>query len=176
MKRAVLLALAVVVAVVLQVSVFSRLAWHGVGPDLCLLVVVAAGLARDERFAMLAGFAGGLVLDLAPPADHVAGRWALALTLVGYLAGRARQEQRPSRLSVLVLAGACSLVGSSVFALTGLLVGELGGGVAGALPVVLTAAAWDLALALVVVPPLARLLGDARPAPLERLTPRQVVS
>ena len=40
------------------------------------------------------GFAAGLLLDLAPPADHVAGRWALALVLVGYLAGRVRQDVR----------------------------------------------------------------------------------
>ena len=32
----------------------------------------------------------GLLLDLAPPADHVVGRWALALIVVGYVAGRMR--------------------------------------------------------------------------------------
>lgn len=176
MKRVVLVGVAVVVALVLEVSVFSTLTWRGVGPDLCLLVVVAAGLARDERFAMLVGFAAGLVLDLAPPADHVAGRWALALTLVGFVAGRARERHRPTRLSVLALAGACSVVGTSTFALTGLLLGDAGGTVAGALPVVLVAAVWDVLLALLVVPPLTRLLGDSRPAPLEVLTARQAVS
>ena len=59
-------------------------------PNLCLLVVVAAALTVEAPFALLLGFTAGLTLDLAPPADHVAGRWALALVLVGYLAGRVR--------------------------------------------------------------------------------------
>ena len=81
--RAVLLGLAVGVALVLQTSVFPHLAWRGVGPDVVLLVVVAGGLARGAHVGMVLGFASGLVLDLAPPADHVAGRWALALLVVG---------------------------------------------------------------------------------------------
>ena len=86
--------LAVSVALVLQLSVFSQLSWHGVVPDLVLLVVVAAALVRGAEFGMVLGFAGGVLLDLAPPADHVAGRWALALLLVGYVAGRVRQDAR----------------------------------------------------------------------------------
>ena len=35
---------AVVVATVLQVSLFPHVAWHGIVPNLCLLVVVAAAL------------------------------------------------------------------------------------------------------------------------------------
>ena len=86
--RDVVSALAVSLALVLQVSLFSHLSWHGVVPDLVLLVVVAAGLAHGTEYAMVLGFGGGLLLDLAPPADHVAGRWALALLVVGYVAGR----------------------------------------------------------------------------------------
>ena len=72
----------------LQVSVFPHLAWRGVVPDLVLLVVVRVGLRVGSEFAMVLGFGGGLLLDLAPPADHVVGRWALALVVVGLVAGR----------------------------------------------------------------------------------------
>ena len=82
---------------VLQVAVFPHLAWEGIVPNLCLLVVVAAALVRGPAFAATLGFFAGLLLDLAPPADHVAGRWALALVVVGYLAGRMRQDARPDR-------------------------------------------------------------------------------
>ena len=86
----------VVLALVLQVSLFPHLAqgWmgHGVVPNLCLLVVVAAALVRGPEQAAVLGFVAGVLLDLAPPADHVAGRWALALVLVGYVAGRMRPE------------------------------------------------------------------------------------
>ena len=61
-------------------------------PNLALLVVVAAALVRGPEFAAVLGFAAGLAVDLAPPADRVAGRWALALVVVGYLAGRVRRE------------------------------------------------------------------------------------
>ncbi len=52
-------------------------------PNLCLLVVVGAALTRGPQFAAVLGFVAGVALDLAPPADHVAGRWALALVVVG---------------------------------------------------------------------------------------------
>ena len=81
----------------LQVSVFPHLAWQGIVPNLCLLVVVGAALTRGPQFAVVLGFLAGVALDLAPPADHVAGRWALALVVVGYLAGRVRQDVRPHR-------------------------------------------------------------------------------
>ena len=80
----------------LQVAVFPHLAWEGIVPNFCLLVVVAAALVRGPAFAATLGFFAGLLLDLAPPADHVAGRWALALVLVGYVAGLMRQDTRPT--------------------------------------------------------------------------------
>ena len=80
-------AVLVIVTIVLQVSVFSHFAIDGVVPDFALLVVIAAALVRGPDYAALVGFAAGLVLDLAPPADHTAGRWALSLVLVGYLTG-----------------------------------------------------------------------------------------
>ena len=81
--RWVVAAAAIVLALVVQVSLFPHLAWNGIVPNLCLLVVVAAALTVEAPFALVLGFTAGLVLDLAPPADHVAGRWALALTMAG---------------------------------------------------------------------------------------------
>jgi rod shape-determining protein MreD len=117
-----LVALALVsVALVLQVTLFPHLAWAGIVPNLVLLVVVASALARGAQFAAVLGFAAGLLLDLAPPADHVAGRWALAFVLVGYLAGRVRQDVRPSVTSVIAMVAGSSFVGTSVYALSGVL-------------------------------------------------------
>ena len=42
--RALVALRAVAVALVLQVSLFPHLAWHGIVPNLCLLVVVASAL------------------------------------------------------------------------------------------------------------------------------------
>lgn len=112
--RRVLLAVAlVVVAAALQVTVLARLPLPGATPDLLLLVVVGLALAYGPGFGLAAGFGAGLAADLAPPADHEVGRWALVLTLIGYLAGMARDESRRSAfvpLVVVAVAGAASVL------------------------------------------------------------------
>jgi rod shape-determining protein MreD len=149
--RALAAVAAVSLALVLQVSVFSHLAVQGVVPDLVLLVVVGAALVHGSELGLVLGFGAGLLLDLAPPADHVAGRWALALMVVGYVAGRLTTG--PSRpLQRLGVAAAASFIGTSVFALTGLLLRDPAVGVGELLRVEVVALAWDVGLALVVLP------------------------
>lgn len=143
----------VAVALVLQVSFFPHLAWDGIVPNLVLLVVVGAALTRGPQFAAVLGFAAGLALDLAPPADHVAGRWALALVVVGYVAGRVRRDARPTPGTVLASVAASSFVGTSVFALTGLLLQDPAMGIPELLEVVLVGVVWDVLLTPLVLPP-----------------------
>ncbi|THI91287.1 rod shape-determining protein MreD [Nocardioides sp.] len=160
---------AVVGALVLQVTVLPHFAWRigglGVVPDLVLLVVVATAIATDTRFATLAGFGAGLLLDVAPPADHVAGRWALALMVVGYVVGRLVHDntadvgrfepesvRRPPVPLMLAAAAGGSFIGTSVFALTGLLVDDAAVAVSDLLPVALVALLLDVIAALAVVP------------------------
>jgi rod shape-determining protein MreD len=154
LARALTALAAVVAALVLQVTVFPYVAWDGIVPNLVLLVVVAAALTRGPQFAAVLGFLAGVSLDLAPPADHVAGRWALALVLVGYLAGRVRQDQKPTTTTVVLTVAGASFIGSSVFALSGMLLGEGGAGVGGVLAVVVVAVVWDVLLTPFVLPPL----------------------
>src|SRR4051794_35963019 len=118
--RAMAALVAVSVALVLQASLFSHLAFQGVVPDVVLLVVVAAALVHGPQLGLVLGFAAGLLLDLAPPADHYAGRWALALMVVGYVAGRLASASAVRVSQWLPVAAASSFVGTSVFALTGL--------------------------------------------------------
>jgi rod shape-determining protein MreD len=154
----------VVVALVLQVAVFPHLAWEGIVPNFCLLVVVAAALVRGPAFAATLGFFAGLLLDLAPPADHVAGRWALALVLVGYVAGLMRQDTRPTVGTIVATVAASSFVGTSVYALTGLVLGDAVAGAGDVARVILVALLWDVLLAPFVVPVLMRLFTRLEPA------------
>ena len=148
-----LVALAVVlVALVLQVTVFPQPAWNGVVPNLVLLVVVAAALTRGAQFAAALGFVSGVLLDLAPPADHVAGQWALSLVLVGYVAGRVQQEVRPSALAVVATVAGSSFVGTSVFALLGMALGEVPVDVSALLGVIAVSVLWDVLLTPFVLP------------------------
>jgi len=162
--RGLVAALAVAVALVLQVTVFPHLAWQGIVPNLCLLVVVGAALTRGPQFAAVLGFLAGVALDLAPPADHLAGRWALALVVVGYLAGRVRQDVRPTATAVVATVAASSFVGTSIFAISGLLLRDPALGVPDLLEVILVAVVWDVLLTPFVLPLVMRMFHRLEPA------------
>jgi len=150
-------------ALVLQVALFPMLSFEGVVPNLALLVVVAAALVRGPEFAAVLGFVGGLAIDLAPPADHVAGRWALALVVVGYLAGRVRQDAGGSAVAAVVTVAACSFVGTSVFALSGMLLHDPAVPVVEALRVIPVAVVYDVLVTPFVLPLVMRLFRRLEP-------------
>lgn len=164
--RALVLTMVITFAVVLQVALFPHLAYAGVVPNLALLVVVAAALVRGPEFAAVIGFLSGLAIDLAPPADHVAGRWALALVVVGYLAGRVRQDARTSALAAIVTVAASSFVGTSIFALSGMVLSDPAVPAVEALAVIPTAVVYDVLITPFVLPLMMRLF--------RRLEPHQV--
>ena len=110
LARSALITGVVLLAVTAQVAVFSLFSVNGVVPDLALIVVVAASIARGPQFGAVIGFVAGLLVDRAPPADHVAGRWALALVVVAILAGRVRNEARSNPLAGLATVAVCSFV------------------------------------------------------------------
>lgn len=150
--RSLLAAVAVVFSLALQISLMPHLAWNGVVPNLVLLVVVATALTCSPRFAMGVGFAAGVLMDVVPPADHYVGRWALALVLVAWMASSVRQGNRPSTLQVLGTVAAASFVGTSVFALSGVILRDPLVGVGEVLGVVLAGVVWDLVMTPFVVP------------------------
>jgi rod shape-determining protein MreD len=154
----------VVVALVLQVAIFPHLAWEGIVPNFCLLVVVAAALVRGPSFAATLGFFAGLLLDLAPPADHVAGRWALALVVVGFVAGLMRQDTRASATTIVATVAVSSFVGTSVYALSGIVLGDAVGGFGDVLRVIVVALLWDVLLTPLVLPAVMRLFTRLEPA------------
>ena len=150
-------------ALVLQVSLFPHFAWQGIVPNLCLLVVVGAALTRGPQFAVVLGFLAGVAIDLAPPADHLAGRWALALVVVGWVAGRVRQDVRPTAVAVVVTVAASSFIGTSVFAITGMLLQDPVLDVSQLLQVILVAVLWDVLLTPFVLPPVMTMFNRLQP-------------
>ena len=85
-----LLTIALLAAVVLQLTVVNRLPLPGAAvPDLVLLLVTAIAVMTGPATGALAGFAGGLALDTAPPAAHYAGEYALVFCLAGWGAAQA---------------------------------------------------------------------------------------
>ena len=167
-RNAVLMAL-VCFAIVAQAVIFRFVSVDGVVPNLALIVVVVAAISRGSQFAAVLGFGAGLLLDLAPPADHVAGRWALALVLVGYLAGRVRQDARTSPMMAVVLVGAASFVGTSLFAFSGVVLNDSALPVDEMVRVIVISVLWDLMLAPFLVPVLLWLLDRVQPTRLARV-------
>jgi rod shape-determining protein MreD len=161
--RVVVAFLVVSLALVLQVSLFPHFAWQGIVPNLCLLVVVGAALTRGPQFAVVLGFLAGVAIDLAPPADHLAGRWALALVVVGWVAGRVRQDVRPTAVAVVVTVAASSFIGTSVFAITGMLLQDPVLDVSQLLQVILVAVLWDVLLTPFVLPPVMTMFNRLQP-------------
>lgn len=121
-RRVLLATLLLVVALLTQSAVLSRLPLPGSPPDLLLVLVLTLALLAGSAPGALAGFVTGLLVDLG--ADHELGRTALVYTLVGYLAGRAQYGPHRSILRALLVVAATAAAGVSVFALVGLLLGD----------------------------------------------------
>jgi rod shape-determining protein MreD len=162
--RAAVVAALVVFTVTLQVSVFSHFAFEGVAPDMGLLLVIGAALVRGPTYGALVGFVAGLVLDLAPPADHTAGRWALALVVVGYVAGMARADGSQSAVATLMIVASGAFIGTSLYALSGLVLGEPSVTVSSSMHVVPIAVGYDVVLTPFVIPLLLVVFRRLQPA------------
>jgi rod shape-determining protein MreD len=164
LSRTGLVALLVVLAVTAQTAVFSLFSVNGVVPNLALIVVVAASITRGPAFGATVGFFAGLLLDLAPPADHVAGRWALALVLIAVLAGRVSNDARRSPLAGLATVAVCSFVATSVFSLTGVVLGDHALPTGEMMQVISIALLWDVVITPLLLPVLMVLFERTRPA------------
>ncbi|MFF5784324.1 rod shape-determining protein MreD [Streptomyces sp. NPDC012693] len=167
-NRILLSATLIVVALVVQVSVLARLQLPGAVPDLVLLTVVGLALVYGHVSGALVGFTAGLLADLAPPADHAAGRYALVLCVVGYLVGLARPENgRLTSASGPMAVVVAAAVGSTLlYAGVGALVGDTAARHVGLGFLLFTAAVYDLLLAPFTVPLIMALARRAENDPL----------
>ncbi|WP_333769533.1 rod shape-determining protein MreD [Streptomyces sp. IBSBF 2435] len=154
LNRILLPTVLVVFAMVAQVSVLARLHLPGAVPDLLLLTVLGLAISYGHIAGCLIGFAAGLLADLAPPADHAVGRYAMVLCVIGYVAGLFKPENGRLRTAagpMLVVIGAA--IGTTVlYAGVGSLVGDTAGAHVGLAKLVFTATVYDLLLAPFVVP------------------------
>lgn len=144
----------VVLALIIQVSILARLQLPGAVPDLMLLTVLGLAMVYGPSGGALVGFGAGLLADIAPPADHAVGRYALVLCVVGYAAGLTRPDNgRHKSASVPMLVVATAAVSSTLlYAGVGALVGETPAIHVGISGLLLTATLYDLLLAPFAVP------------------------
>jgi rod shape-determining protein MreD len=125
-RRLILSVVLVAVALAAQLTIVNRLSLPGgAGPDLVLLVVVALALTGGPLPGVLTGFLAGLALDVAPPAGHTVGEYALVFCIVGYGCGRLAGlgEESPALLYVAISAGAAA-VGAMLYAALGVMLSD----------------------------------------------------
>ncbi|MDT0269175.1 rod shape-determining protein MreD [Streptomyces sp. DSM 44915] len=152
--RTLLAAVLIFVALMAQVTILARLGLPGAVPDLLLLTVLGLALVYGHTGGAWVGFAAGLLADLAPPADHAVGRYALVLCVIGYAAGLTKPENgqhRSATVPMLVVAGG-ALSSTLLYAGVGALVGDTPARGVGLTSLLLTATLYDLLLAPFVVP------------------------
>ncbi|WP_031070453.1 rod shape-determining protein MreD [Streptomyces sp. NRRL S-118] len=162
----------VVVALVLQVSILARLQLPGAVPDLLLLVVLALALVYGHVSGALIGFGAGLLADLAPPADHAAGTYALVLCVIGYLAGLTKPEngQLRSATGPMVMVVAAAVASTLLYAGVGALVGDTAARHVGLVSLLISAVIYDILLAPFTVPLIMALARRAENDPLAENT------
>jgi rod shape-determining protein MreD len=161
-------AVLVFLAAILQVAVFSDVVILRGTPSLLLVVLVCVALSRGSVLGAIAGFAAGLLVDVA--LLDVLGSTSLLLTLTGYWAGRYGETTGRERRHAPYLAVA---VATALYAPGSLLVRFILGDTAPARVVLLETLFQGIALNLALAVPvvwLTRRLFRAVPVRGERAT------
>lgn len=155
-RRVLVVAILLILAVLIEVTVLAPLDFPGATPSLVLVVVVLLAGQFGASTGAIAGFAGGLLLDIAPPAAGTIGISALLLTVVGYAVGRfAESDDRPW-WSLAILAGLAAPLVVLGGAILGGLLGDPRVRWDDVLGLMLTASAYALVLGLLLALPIRR--------------------
>jgi rod shape-determining protein MreD len=101
-----------VVVVFVQISVVSEVPVFGVSIDLSPLLVAFTGLLCGSMLGAVAGFAVGLLIDLA--LMQTLGVTSLTFTVIGYWAGRLRELRDPQAALTPLLVGAAAAASAMI--------------------------------------------------------------
>ena len=149
-RRAVVAVFSIIAAAALQTTLFVYFRPFDAAPALVILVVI--GLARHlpAEFALLAGFAAGLLEDLL--SQSVLGLWALSLTTVAYFVVRTRDRMEEDFSLLAPFVFGFTLGAIALFAVLGTIFGEKTFADAGLVRKILVPSIFNVALAGAVLP------------------------
>ncbi len=123
-SRVVISLLAVLIAIVIQTTVFApgRIQPLGVAPALVTLVVIAVAPHVESEYLLLIGFTAGILMDLI--GSGTLGLWAMTLTAVAYAAGRLKHRlaDRPGYIAGIVFG--LTVASQFLYVLLGTLFGQ----------------------------------------------------
>jgi rod shape-determining protein MreD len=154
--------LMVVIAVVAQTAVFGdgRINPFGSSPAVVLVVVLACIRYIEPEPSLLLGFTAGLLVDLL--GGSPLGLWAMAYTVVVYIALRFRERADDGPLVIGVGVFTLTLIANALFLIVGTLFGERFFTSTAVIKNTLLPAVYNVAIAIVVFPLVTRLIGDRR--------------
>ncbi len=115
-RQAVVIFVVVFSAVIIQITLLSRLGLPGATPDLVVVSVVALALAMGPTQGATAGFAAGILLDMSPPADTLLGVNAIVYLAVGFVTGFVidpRDRTVPVMIGIVGLATAAATLATA---------------------------------------------------------------
>lgn len=162
-RQSIIIGSAIFLAVILELTLLSRLGLPGATPDLVVVTIVALALAYGPLPGAIAGFSAGILIGLTPPFDGVLGVQAILLTIVGLVTGAVVD---PRDRSVPVIMGMVGLSCGGVVLLNALFLAVLNSArvVWDIVPgLALTSALYGLLLAPLVVPGIGRIVRSLTP-------------
>lgn len=145
---------------IIQEAAISKINFPISGFSLYLAVLLGLMSMEDKFGAIVLGFTGGLILDLSPSSDSPLGKWALILTIVGYIFATNRESigdftERPGAFVIFVSIGAALTL--LVFLCFGVLLGENNGSFGNNMLTIIGNSIWTLLFAPILLPGLVKL-------------------
>jgi len=160
-RTVLVIGLTVVVAIVIQTTLFGRL--RVVTPDLVMLIGILLALTRVRPEAVLAvAFISGLIMDLL--GASIIGLRAVVYTTIAYIAVRTKERAELGRVTIAVWSGLLTLVGVVLLLLVGTLFGQAGVVGGGAVRVMILVPLANLVVAALLAPTFVRLVDHDRTA------------
>lgn len=152
----------VVLAVVAQTAMFGdgRIHPFGYSPAVVIVIVLACGRFLDPEPSLLLGFTGGMLLDLLGGAPL--GLWAMAYTVMVYVALRFRERADDGPFVVGVGVFGLTLLANALFVVVGTLFGERFFTSTEVIKDMIVPALYNLVIAAIMFPLVTRLIGDRR--------------
>lgn len=114
-RQVLIIGTATLAAVIIELTLLSRLGIPGATPDLVVVTVVALALAMGPVQGAAAGFTAGVLIDLAPPGDTLLGVNAVVYVGIGLVAGVAVD---PRDRSIPIMMGMTGLATGAAVLLT----------------------------------------------------------
>lgn len=156
LRRPVILLVVVVGSIVLQTTLFGRLTIARIAPDVVMLTLVLASIRLRTDRAILLAFAAGLVFDAL--SATALGLRAFTYTAVVYVARRTHERADFSPFATAVWSGVMTFIGVVLLLTVGTLFGQFDFGAGEAIRRMLLVPLFNLVLAFVATPVIARLL------------------